>query len=286
MKLSKGFIFGFSAAATWAVVIVISRFILKGGENAYNLTFWMAVFALPYWLYLFFRKSFKEFKKITLIEYKILIGMMLITVVGVAFTEMLALKYSPAVNFSFLIRSTILFTIIFSYIFLGEKITIKKTILAILILMGAYLLISKGHVIKFTPGDIFTLSEAALIGLGNNVFGKMATNRMSPNLSASASQILGFLPILIITFCSGALGLPRLPLLIIVSAVLAVAVELLRFNVLKFSSATYTTMMFSFTPVIVSLIGYFVLQEFLEPIQLIGGGLIFSAGILAEKLKI
>ncbi len=286
MKLSKGFIFGFSAAVTWAVLIVITRFILKEGENAYNLTFWIAVFALPCWIFLFFRKSFKEFKKITLIEYKILIGMMLVTVVGVAFTEMLALKYSQAVNYSFLIRSTILFTIVFAYFFLGEKITTKKIILAFCILVGAYLLISRGRVIKFSLGDIFTLFEAALIGLGNNVFGKIATNKMSPNLSASASSILGFIPILIITFSVGALGLPKMPLLIFISAMLAVSIELLRFNALKFSSATYTTMMFSFTPVIVAFISYFVLHEILEPIQFFGGGLIFIAGIMAEKLKI
>ena len=61
-KLSKGFIFTFSSALCWAIAIVIARFILNAGENAYNVAFWTTVLALPYWLYVLLGKK-GEIKK-------------------------------------------------------------------------------------------------------------------------------------------------------------------------------------------------------------------------------
>lgn len=123
--MSKGFIFTFLAALAWAISIVIARFILRSGENAYNLAFWTTVLAVPYWLFVLSKRK-TELQKATKKDYLILIGMGLVSTIGINITEAFALKYSPAVNYSFLIRSVILFTIIFAYFFLGEKLTLKK----------------------------------------------------------------------------------------------------------------------------------------------------------------
>ena len=111
-------------------------------------------------------------KKITRYDLTILLGMGLISTVGIGITEALALRYSQAINYSFLIRTVILFTFLFAYIFLGEKLTLKKIVLAIVILFGSYLLIAQGQKLVFSAGDIFTLIEAALIALGNTVLGE------------------------------------------------------------------------------------------------------------------
>ena len=283
--MSQGFKYTFLAAFFWAISIILSKYIYRLGENAYNVTFWSAFLAAPYWIFIL-RKEKKELITITKHDYLILFGIALISTVGTAITENLALKFGSAINYSFLIRTVILFTMFFAYLFLGEKLTLKKIILAVLILSGAYLLTSNGQVLKLTKGDIFTLIDAALIALGNNVFGKMATNRMSSNLSAAASILIGFFPITMIALINHAIALPKsLPLMLAITF-FGLLITIFRYRGLKHASASYVTMIFSFTPVMVSFMALTLLNETMTPIQLLGGGLIVLAGIAVEKLKI
>jgi drug/metabolite transporter (DMT)-like permease len=283
--MSKGFIITFLAAFAWAVSIVIARFVLRAGENAYNVAFWTTILATPYWLYVLLHRK-TELKKATKRDWSILLGMGLVSTIGVNITEAFALKYSPAVNYSFLIRSVILFTILFAYLFLGEKLTLKKIILAVLILSGAYLLTTKGQIISFSLGDTFTLTEAALIALGNNVFGKMATNRMSTQLSASGSFLIGVVPLAFIAVLNHAVAIPKSFFLILLLTFIYVVLTNLRFNAYKHATASYVTMVFSFTPVFVSFMAIPLLGETITLIQIVGGILIVSAGIAVEKLRI
>lgn len=283
--MSKGFKFIFTSAFLWAVSIILTKFIFRLGENAYNLTFWGALLGLPYWIYIL-GKSTKELKQITKNDYLILFGISIVSTAGVSIVENFALKYGLAINYSFLIRTVILFTMLFAYLFLGEKFTLKKLILAVLILSGAYLLTSNGQAIKLSRGDIFTLIEAALIALGNNVFGKMATNRMSPNLSASATAILGFIPVIIISLMNQAIAIPKSFFLILIITIVGLFITIFRYQGLKHASASYVTMIFSFTPVMVAFMAIPLLKETLSPIQMLGGVLIVLAGVAVEKLKI
>jgi drug/metabolite transporter, DME family len=285
MKLSKGFYFTSIAAFFWAVSIIVTRIVLKSGENAYNFVFWVTLFASPYWLFVFSGK-FKELRNATRKSYLILGGIGLVSTIGVSLVEVFALKYSPAVNYSFLIRSTILFTIIFAYLFLSEKLTLKKIIISILILAGIYLLTTKGKLISLSIGDIFTLIEAMLIAFGNSILGKMATNNMSARLSSSASFLIGVLPIAAFALFSNSIAIPKSMLLIIFSTILSILGMSFRFQAYKHATASYVAMIYSLTPVFVLLMSTSLLRETISPIQLVGGSLIVLGGIAVEKLKI
>jgi len=285
MKLSKGFYFTFAAAFIWAISIVITRIVLKTGNNVYNVVFWITLLSSPYWIFIFLKK-FNEFRTTTKKNYLILLGIGIISTVGVGIVEVFALKYSPAVNYSFLIRSTILFTILFAYLFLGEKLTVKKIIIVSLILAGIYFLTTKGEIIAFSLGDIFTLTEAMLIAFGNSVLGKMATNKMSARLSSSASFLIGVLPIVIIAFFNNAIAIPKSLILIILLAILSILSMSLRFQAYKNATASYVAMIYSFTPVFVLFMSMPLLKETMAPVQLFGGALIVLGGIAVEKLKI
>ena len=285
MTVSKGFYFTFLSAFTWAVTIVLLRIILQDGENVYNVLFWTTLLTIPYWLFAIF-KSKEEIKKLTKKDYSILLWMAGISAVGVHLTEILALKYSPAINYAFLIRTVIIFTIVFAYIFLKEQITKKKIILTLVLLVGAYFLTTNGRALSLTTGDIFTLFQAALIALGNNVLGKMATNRMSSNLSAAGGIVLGFLPNILIAFAFTAIHIPANFLLILALSIGYIYLTQLRFNAYKHASASFVTMVFSFTPVFVVLMAIPILGETLSAIQIAGGILIILAGVMVEKLKI
>lgn len=180
----------------------------------------------------------------------------------------------------------ILFTFLFAYIFLGEKLTLKKIILALVILFGAFLLTTKGQKLIFSLGDIFTLTEAALIAFGNTILGKLAVKRMSPNLSASASFFIGVIPLALIALFNRAIYWPKSLALIILLALTYFVLHLLRFRAYQYASAAYLTMMYSLTPVFVSFMAIPILKEVLTPIQIAGGILIVLAGVAVEKLKI
>ncbi|MEK7622734.1 MAG: DMT family transporter [Patescibacteria group bacterium] len=283
--MTQKFKYTFLAALSWAIAIIIARFIYIGGGNAYNVAFWTTIFSVPFWGIVFLKQK-EAAKKITRYDLTILLGMGLISTVGIGITEALALRYSQAINYSFLIRTVILFTFLFAYIFLGEKLTLKKIVLAIVILFGSYLLIAQGQKLVFSAGDIFTLIEAALIALGNTVLGKMAVKRMSPNLSAAAAYLIGVIPLSLIALFNHAVYWPKSIALIILLAGAYIVLTLFRFRAYQYASAAYLTMMYSLTPVFVSLMAMTLLKETMTPIQLLGGGLIVLAGIAVEKLKI
>lgn len=285
MKLSKGFIYTSISSLCWAISIVLLRYILQQGENAYNVVFWTALISLPYWAYRFFSKK-QEIKKLTKKDYSILIGMAIISSIGVTIVEFLAIKYSPAINYAFLIRTVLLFTFLFAYIFLKEKITKKKFIVAAILLTGAYLLTTNGKLISLTTGDLFTLLEAALIALGNNVFGKMATNRMSSQISASGNILIGFIPKVVLLAFLTTFFIPKMFFWIFILSIIYILLTEFRFMAYKNASATYVTMIFSFTPVLVSFMAIPLLHESMTIVQIVGGIFIIATGVMVEKLKI
>lgn len=285
MKLRKGFIIAISASLVWAVTIVIYRIILSNGENPFNLTFWTTILALPYWLFMTLKERL-NFRSLNRSDYLLLTLMAIVSSIGVGLAEIFALKYSPAVNFSFLIRTVTIFTIVFAYLFLRERITKQKLFLVVLLLAGSYFLTTRGEGIQLTRGDLFTLLEAMLIAFGTNVLGKKATNRMSADTVSTGRFVIAFVPLIILAVANTTIVIPlQMPLVLLITF-LDFLLAILIFQAFKHNSATYMTMIMSFTPVFVSMMAIPLLGESLTPIQLVGGGLIILAGILVEKLKI
>lgn len=284
MNISKGFYFSFFAAAAWAVMIVLSKFAFQNGENAYTLAFWTTLFAIPFWAFLLFKNK-EGLKTLPRTGIYILLGMG-VNVIILSFLEPFAIKYSTAVNYSFLIRTVLLFTILFAFLFLNEKLTRKKIVLAALTLVGAYLLTTKGQYIHLTLGDGLTILEAMFIALGNNVLGKLSTKNMSANLASAGSFFVSVIPVTFIALLNDAVVLPKSVMLLVGITLCSIVITLMRFRAYRHASASYVTMIFSFTPVLVTLIAYLFLNEVISPIQMVGGGLMVLAGIATEKLKI
>lgn len=285
MRVSKGLLFSLATSVCWATSIILTRILLQTGESPYNLTFWTMTLALPYWAAL----TWKERANITRLrgkDWMILISMSLISSVGVSFAEVFALKNSPAVNFSFLIRTVTVFIIILAAIFLNEKITKKKLLLVAVIFFGSYLLITGGRSLRLTPGDGFTLLEALLIAIGNGVLIKLTTNRMHPDTGSSAKYFVAFLPIVIIAAANTHIRIPAFFPVVLLVTVLDLGLATFMFHAFRHASASFVTMIMSFTPVLVSVIAIPLLGEQLNPVQMLGGAFIVLGGILTEKLKI
>jgi drug/metabolite transporter (DMT)-like permease len=285
--MSKGFKFTIIAAFIWAVSIIIVRLVLDSGESVLSLMFWTSILSSPYWFYIAWKRR-GEFKSMSKKDWAILAATGLIGAVGIHLMEFLALKYSTSINYAFLIRTVILFTIVFAYLFLGEKLTWKKIIISCVILIGSYLLATDGQLLKFSLGDIFTIIEAIFIAFGNNVLGKMAINKMSHGISASVSYLFGVIPILFMPIIFQSVFLPQNWLAILGLIFLYILLRNFRYRAYQHATASYVTMVFSATPVMVTIMALSLpfLNETISPLQVVGGILITLAGVGVEKLKV
>ncbi|MEK7544121.1 MAG: DMT family transporter [Patescibacteria group bacterium] len=285
IRLSPGFKFSLMASLSWAISIVLTRTILTtGGENAYTLAYWSTILATPFWGYMLLRNK-KEVTTLKKGDLYLFIIMGLIGTIGVSIVQSLALASSNAINYAFLIRTVTVFTILFAAVLLRERMTNKKGILVTLTILGAYLLTTEGQSLKLTTGDLFILLQAILLAL-NTILGKIATNRMSANVSAAGRFFASFLPFTLITWYQQGLQAPHaiLPVLLLTGVSIVVTTTL--FQAFKHASASYVTMIMSFTPVFVSIISIPLLHETLSTMQILGGIFIIGAGVAAEKLKI
>lgn len=283
--MRKGTLLAAAAAFLWAAIIILTKFIIRAGDNPLNVIFWLTILATPFWIGLLFSKK-AEVKKMRKKDFQTLLLIGLVGPLLGAIVEIFALKYTQATNFSFLIRSSLLFTIVFAALFLGERVTKKKLTIATLILIGAYLIATSGKIIHLSLGDGLTLLEAALIAFGNTILGKIAIKTMSSQLSAAGSFLVSVLPVTVLTFATNSFAVPHAVGLILILTVVEIVSVLNRFNAYKYCSASFLAMTYSATPVIVTVFAFFLLGEQLSLIQIIGGLLIVSGGVYAEKIKI
>lgn len=284
MKLSSGLIFWLATSFTWAVSSVLQRLILIKGENPLNLVLWMNLFVLPLWLFLFNRHR-NEFKKLSKRNIYLLVLIGIAVSIGTTYLQALALKNTTAVNFAFLYRTIVVFTIIFAWIFFKEKITVKKLWIVILILVGSYLLVTKGEGLVLAPGDIYSLAAAASGAFISNILIKHSTSKMHPDLSAAVTMLVAFISLLIFSILTIEITVPKDLSIVIIAGVVSFFVIRLRNKAYTLSTASFATMISSFMPLFVSIMSIPLLGERLEPIQIIGGILIISSGFLAEKMK-
>jgi len=283
--ISKKFFFGFSAAFFWAISIVVSRYVFQRGEDPYTMVLWTSLGAVPIWLYY----AGKNQKQIYSLDKRVLLSLAVIGIagsIGVSLMEVLALKYTTAINFSFLIRSVVVFTIFFAFVAFKEQITLKKLILVILTILGSFFLITKGQSLSLQRGDIFTLIEAAMIAFVNNILIKYTVSKIHPDFSAAMSFFIGLAPIIVFAYFANAIKWPLSWSVILIVVVCDVLLAQSRNRAYQLGTASFVTMMMSFTPVLVTLMAFLFLHESMTPVQLAGGILIVSAGVAAEKLKI
>ncbi len=284
-KLSKGFIFSVGSSFLWACSIINNRFLLLEGENPLNLALWIGIFVTIPWLFLLFKRRDEYFKLAP--RYKwLLVTIGIASSIGIQYLQSLALANTSATNFAFLYRTIIIFTIVFAAVFLKEKITRSKWLLATLILIGTYLLASNGQQIVLTKGDVYTLLMSASAALIANVLIKHTISKMHPDLSGAVTQIIATISLLVLAISMGVLQLPHNYGLIIIGSIISFMAVALRNRAYQHASASFVSMLFSLTPLFVTVLSYPLLHERLSGIEIAGGIIIIGATFATEKLKI
>lgn len=285
LKISQGFKFSILGSFLWGIAIVNTRFMLNAGEDPINLLIWVNLIALPFWIWLF-RKHRQGFSQLSRKHLFMLIVIGIVGSVGINLFQTLAIKNTTAINFSFLYRTVIVFTIIFAWIFFKEKITYKKIILVIIILIGSYFLTFNGKSISLSLGDIYSFLAAASAALIGNILVKHTVSKMHPDLSATVTMFVTIISLIVMGLVTHTIKLPHNPPLIVLGALLIFfQIRSRNFSYLH-ASASFVTMVYSLTPVFVSVLSIIFLHESLDSLQMFGGLLIISSGILVEKFKI
>ncbi|MBU1967043.1 EamA family transporter [Patescibacteria group bacterium] len=166
-------------------------------------------------------------------------------------------------------------------------------------IVGVFLVTTKGQAIIPQPGDILILLACISWSLGNVLIRKfLKNNPVSGELVSFLRPIAG-LPVLLLflslspfyperiqsVFAVDLLDLTYLPYLIsigISSSLLSIFLN----RTLKFASASYMTMMSMMTPVMVGIMAMMLLGESLAMIQVVGAVLIILSGVATHYLKI
>jgi drug/metabolite transporter (DMT)-like permease len=209
---------------------------------------------------------------------------------------MIGIALTDAVNAGFLVKFTAVTTIIFASVMLKERLTKLKVVTVILMLVGVYLLTTRGEVLIPKPGDIFLIAACVCWSLGSVLVRKFLKDRpLEPDV-VTMQKPLASIPIMLLlagvlllvsklSDVSGDLfsccSVNSVDLMYVLVTGFCLAMSWIFISrTLKVSTASYMTLMSMLTPVIVSILAIVFLSETLVPVQAIGAAMILSSGVV------
>lgn len=265
-----------------AVLTIVSKFAFDAGVEPLSFS-WQVLLVSTGVLFIF--GLFRERKVILGLNRKLLFDTMLVGLIGGGLAYALSfsgLKLSNAINYSFLAQSSIFFTALIAYIVLKEKISRRKWLLMVLLLVGVYLIATSGKQISVRSGDIFILLGSFAYSVAI-IIAKKSLDKI-PIITFSAYRALfGTLSLVVFLLMIGKFNFGsnwQWALL----AGLIIAVGILAMNkVLVYAGASYLAMMSASIPVITAVLAYVVLGESISPIQILGAILIIISTVFIMR---
>ncbi|MCK4327962.1 MAG: DMT family transporter [Candidatus Diapherotrites archaeon] len=182
---------GFAAIIVSAIAFGVSTSVVKDAMNlgleplAFSVAsmLFVVAFMLPYFFTLkqekLTRRDWRDFA---------VLGVVASGVAHFAYT--VALDYTSAINFSFLTQTGALFTVVFAFFMLGER--VKKWHLAAgaVMLAGAFLVSTGGESLSLGAGDLIVIGGSLLLGF-SNAFAKRLMKRHAPGAVAFWRSVFG-----------------------------------------------------------------------------------------------
>lgn len=215
-----------------------------------------------------------------------LIGMGALGYVGQSYSYMSAIKYASVGLVALLLYLYPTFVAILSVIFLKRKLTLLK--------MFALLLATLGIALTANPqggqwtGILLALSAAAIysvyIIIGTGVMQQVSAIQSSTVIFASAGLVYGLLATLNgLHWPASPAGWTAVAAMALIATVIPVATFL---GGLKLIGPTDASMLSTLEPVVTVLLAALLFGELLQPLTLLGGGLILAAVILLTQSEL
>jgi drug/metabolite transporter (DMT)-like permease len=176
LKIESRLVFVTLFSIAWAIQSALSK--AASNYGAYWSTFTyqtLFVATLSSFFYILFTK--KKFLKYSTLPNIIILSMIGFIGTGGVFASMYyGLELSTVGNFGFLIKTTTFFTVILGAISIKEeKLTIGKMTLLSLLMIGAFLISTKGNSFSPKVGDLFIILAAFLLSGASVVIKKFVT---------------------------------------------------------------------------------------------------------------
>lgn len=196
---------------------------------------------------------------------------------------MYGLKLSNSINYSFLMKTGIIYTLTFAAIFLKEKFGPRKLLLMFGLLIGAYLISTAGEIIIPKRGDILISLSAFSFSISTILLKKLTKN-INPDIIGFGriAMTLPFLIIFALLIKTPLFSFPA-PFLMICASISLVFSTVYQNKTLSIASASYLSMLSMITPILNLILGITLLKEVINPFQLMGAILILVIGIKIQK---
>lgn len=277
------FVMLFSLA--WSASIFINKFTLAAGADplVYTLhTTGLAALILSIMLALSFPAR-RPSGKASSIMPLLLLGAM---VGGAYIAGVYGLKYSTSINYSFLVKSTVIFVLVEAAVLLDEKLSLCKIVLLLLFIGGVYLLTTSGRRLVPRTGDLLILVAACGFGSAT-VLTKTISTRSNAVFIAWGRIFFAFLTLVVVCLLCGqdilSISHPWSVLMVgLLNPLLTISLN----KALELASASYTSMMSMIVPVINTLLGYVFLSERIDGWQIVGAAIILVSGVLVQRSEI
>ncbi len=287
-KLSLKFQYVSLFSISWSINIILTRIILQRGIDPIQLAFQTLVGSTIF-LAIFLLST--NPKSLVTGSKKSILGAIISGMIGGGLANIVSnigLNLSTAANYGFLIKTSTAFVVVLAYLFLKESLSRLKIILVVTMLLGSYLISTKGKLILPQVGDVFILLGALGFAVATIINKAVIKKDILPNVVSFYRALMGAivsLTFLVVT--SGSLSFnSELLSLIILSSLFQSIIYIYLNKSLSVASASYTTIMSMAVPVIVLLISVVFLKEsFILP-QIFGAVLIVGAGIMTQKTKV
>ena len=212
--------------------------------------------------------------------------------VGYFVLETFGVKYTSPANVSLIIATIPVFAIIFAGIILKEKPALYSFAGILLSIIGVYLIVSLQEASDLAPipflGNLLTLGAAVAAGL-YNALARQLTKRYSP-LTVTYYQTLVatvvFLPAAVLEYIFGVKM--QIDGFIIINIVyLAIGGSIFAYFLLNRAlsklGVVRVSIFANFIPVVTIIMSYFLFDEILRPIQMVGALLVLSGIYLTYK---
>jgi O-acetylserine/cysteine efflux transporter len=210
-----------------------------------------------------------------------------LSIIGIALTN--------AINAGFLVKMATVTTILFAWILLKEKLSGLKVAVVFVMLLGAYLLTTKGQILLPRVGDFFIIGACFCWSLGNVLVRKFIKTQAVNADIVTMQKPLASLPVFgmligISVFMPEKLGnlntvlkccifVPSYSIYAIGSGICLAMAWIYLYRTLQIATASYMTLMSMVTPIIVSVLALSFLDERLVLIQIVGAGMIVLSGV-------
>jgi len=285
--IPKRLIYGSTATILLSLSIFFKKIALTKGVPPMTLLIQFLLIAaiiLNINLLLFQRKNIRKIKNIKRWEWKnaFFAGFLLISAY---LTSTFGLRFTTSINYSFIIKSNLIFVPILAFFFFQEKITKEKIFLAFIFFTGIYLVTTRGQFILPHFGDLLII-VAAFFFSSFSIINKKLAKMLEPEIISWGVTSCAAIFALILIFILKVNVFSSIGLLFVFLSGLTEALIILFMNkTIRITSMTYYVMMTMFVPVINLILGILFLNETISFIQLIGGIVLIISGIMVQRLR-